>query len=118
MTGVQTVCSSDLEIAKTNVPIDEVEVWLGKKKTIGVYVKTDIYKTIPKARKKYMKVSITYNGPIPAPIKKDEILGVLKVSYKDKLIEKYDLYAIDNVKKLNVFSRLMKSINFLIWGDV
>ncbi|WP_415309256.1 D-alanyl-D-alanine carboxypeptidase family protein [Candidatus Pelagibacter sp. Uisw_099_02] len=107
-----------IEIAKTNVPIDEVEVWLGKKKTIGVYVKTDIYKTIPKARKKYMKVSITYNGPIPAPIKKDEILGVLKVSYKDKLIEKYDLYAIDNVKKLNVFSRLMKSINFLIWGDV
>ena len=107
-----------IEIAKTNVPIDEVEVWLGTKKTIGVYVKTDIYKTIPKARKKYMKVSSTYNGPIPAPIKKDEILGVLKVSYKDKLIEKYDLYAIDNVKKLNVFSRLMKSINFLIWGDV
>ena len=38
--------------------------------------------------------------------------------YKDKLIKEYDLFAFEDVKKLNVFSRLMKSINFLIWGDV
>ena len=29
-----------------------------------------------------------------------------------------DLYAFEDIKRLNVFSRLMKSINFLIWGDV
>jgi len=81
-------------------------------------VKNDIYKTIPKARKRLLKVSMFYNGPIQAPIKKDDILGKLKVTYKNELIGEYDLFAFEDVKKLNVFSRLMKSINFLIWGDV
>ncbi len=107
-----------IEIAKSNIPIENVEVWLGKSTTVGAYVKSDIYKTIPKARKKYLKVSINYMGPIQAPIFKDEIIGKLKVTYKGELIEEYNLLAFEDVKKLNVFSRLMKSINFLIWGDV
>ena len=107
-----------IEIAKSNTPIENVDVWLGKKNTVGAYVKSDIYKTIPKARKKFLKVSITYEGPIQAPIKKDDILGKLKVIYKNELVEEYNLFAFEDVKKLNMFSRLMKSINFLIWGDV
>jgi len=107
-----------IEIAKSDTPIEKAEVWLGKKKFVKTYVKTDIYKTIPKARKKFLKVSINYNGPIPAPIKKDDTLGTLKITYKGEFIEEYDLLAFEDVKKLNVFSRLIKSINFLIWGDV
>ena len=107
-----------IEIAKINTPIENVEVWLGKKDKVGAYVKSDIYKTIPKARKQHLKVTMVYNGPIQAPIKKDDILGKLKVTYKNELIGEYDLFAFKNVKKLNVFSRLIKSINFLIWGNV
>ena len=107
-----------IQIAKIDKPIDQVNVWLGKKDTVGAYVKKDIYKTIPKARKKNLRVSMLYKGPIQAPIKKDSIIGKLKITYKDELIEEYDLLAFEDVKKLNVFSRLMKSINFLIWGDV
>ena len=107
-----------IEIAKSNAPIENVEVWLGKKNTVGAYVKSDIYKTIPKARKKFLKVSIIYNGPVQAPIKKDDILGKLNVTFKGELVGEYDLFAFENVKKLNALSRLMKSINFLIWGDV
>ena len=101
-----------------DIPIEEVEVWLGKKGFVQAYVKSDIYKIIPKSRKKFLKVSLNYKGPIQAPIKKDEFLGKLKITYKDELIDEYDLLAYENVKKLNVFSRLMRSINFLIWGDV
>jgi serine-type D-Ala-D-Ala carboxypeptidase (penicillin-binding protein 5/6) len=107
-----------IEITKSNTPVDNIDVWLGKEKTVGAYVKKDIYKTIPKARKKFLKVSIAYKGPIQAPIKKDDVLGKLRITYKDELIDEYDLFAFEDVKKLNVFSRLMKSINFLIWGDV
>ncbi len=107
-----------IEIAKSNTPVENFDVWLGKKNTVQAYVKTDIYKTIPKARKKFLKVSVFYNGPIQAPIKKNDILGMLKVTYKGELIEEYELFALEEVKKLNVFFRLMKSINFLIWGDV
>jgi len=107
-----------IEIAKANTPIENIDVWLGKKSTVSTYVKTDIYKTIPKARKKNLNVSITYMGPIQAPIKKDDILGKLKVKYKGEHIDEYVLYAFEDIKRLGIFSRLMKSINFLIWGDV
>ncbi len=107
-----------VEITKSDLPIENVEVWLGKKDFVQAYVKADIYKVIPKARKKHLKVYLQYRGPIQAPIKKDDLLGKLKIVYKDELIEEYDLLAFENVKKLNVFSRLMRSINFLIWGNV
>ena len=107
-----------VEISKKESEITELDVWLGKKKMVKVYTKNDIYKTIPKARKKYLKVTIDYNGPVKAPIKKDDILGKLKISYKDKIIDEHDLLAFENVKKLNIFSRLIRSINYLIWGDV
>ena len=105
-----------IEIAKTNTPIEQVNVWLGKKKTVGAYVKKDIYRTVPKARKKNLKVTVVYNGPIQAPVKKGDILGILKVAYKNEIVEEHELFATEDVKRLNIFSRLMKSINFLIWG--
>ena len=107
-----------VEIAKSKEPIENIDVWLGKTEQVSVYVKNDIYKTIPKARKRLLKVSLNYNGPVPAPIKKDDVLGMLKVVYDGELLDEYEILAFDDVKKLNVFSRLLKSINFLIWGDV
>jgi D-alanyl-D-alanine carboxypeptidase (penicillin-binding protein 5/6) len=107
-----------IEIAKSNTPIENLDVWLGKKSKVSVYVDTDIYKTIPKARKKFLKVSLLYTGPINAPIMKNDVLGKLQVTYKNELIEEYNLFAFEDIKKLNIFSRLMRSINFLIWGDV
>ena len=107
-----------IEIAKNDLPITKLDVWHGKEKFVNAYVKTNIYKTIPKARKKFLKVSINYVGPIQAPIKKNDVLGKLIVTYKDEFVEEYELLAFEDVKKLNVLSKLIKSINFLIWGDV
>jgi len=107
-----------VEIAKANEPIDNLDVWLGKEKTVSVYTKDDIYKTIQKAKKDQLKISLKYNGPIEAPIVKDQVVAKLRVVYDQELIGEYDLLAAKDVKKVNFFTRLMKSLNYLIWGDV
>ena len=107
-----------IEISSNDSPLDELDVWLGNKNKVKVYTKKKIYKTIPKARKKYLKAKIVYNGPIMAPIKKDEILGKLIIIYKDELLSEHNLLALEKVKKVNIFTRLIRSINYLIWGDV
>ena len=38
--------------------------------------------------------------------------------YDQDLIGEYDLLASKDIKKVNIFTRLMKSLNYLIWGDV
>ena len=107
-----------IEIANKETPLADLEVWLGKKNTVKAVVKDNIYKTIPKARKKYLKAVVNYNGPIEAPIEKDQIIGKLTLTFKDELVEEYDLLAFESVKKVNMFSRILRSINYLIWGDV
>ena len=107
-----------VQINKKDEIFDKVDVWLGKEKSVDVYVKEDIYKTIKKAKKKLLKVSINYQGPIEAPIMKDQVIGKLKIVYDQELISEYDLHAAKEVKKVNIFSRLMISLNYLIWGDV
>ena len=107
-----------VEIAKANEPVDNLDVWLGKEKSISVYSKKNIYKTIQKAKKNLLKVSLKYDGPIEAPIKKDQVVAKLRVVYDQNLVGEYDLLASKDIKKVNFFTRLMKSLNYLIWGDV
>ena len=107
-----------VNIAKANTPIYKLDVWQGKQDFVNAYINEDIYKTIKKAKKKLLKVSVKYEGPIEAPIYKDEKIATLKVVYDDDLVGEYDLLALEEVKRVNFLSRLIKSINYLIWGDV
>ena len=107
-----------LQISKQGEDLSEFDVWLGKKNTVKGYVKNDIYKTFKKARKKDIKAIASYNGPIPAPIKKGQEIGLLKIFFKNELIDEHKIFASEDIKKVNLFSRIIKSINYLIWGDV
>ena len=107
-----------VEINKAKKPIDQIEVWLGKKSQVDVHVDEDIYKVIKKAKKRLLKISIKYDGPIDAPIEKNQKVGIFKVVYDDEIIGEYDLLASNSVQKVNIFTRLIRSLNFLIWGDV
>ena len=107
-----------IRIAQKNKKFTNLKVWQGKESNVDAYVDQDIYKTIPKAKKRYLKAIVKYKGPLQAPINKDEIIGELNIYFKDENIGTYKLLASSKVKKQNIITRLLTSINFLIWGDV
>ena len=107
-----------VKITEANEPIHKIDIWLGKENTVDAYVKEDVYKTIKKAKKKLLKVVVKYDGPVEAPIKKDQKIATLRVVYDQELVGEYDLLSSKEIKKVNFFTRLIKSINYLIWGDV
>ena len=107
-----------VHIAKANDPFYKIEIWQGKENYVQSYVKEDIFKTIKKAKKKLLKVSVNYEGPVEAPINKDQKIATLKVVYDQELIGEYDLLSSKEIKKINFVSRIIKSLNYLIWGDV
>ena len=59
-----------------------------------------------------------YDGPIEAPIQKDQKIANLIVLNKDEIIKTLPLYAFEKVSKVNFFKSLVTSVNYLIWGDV
>ena len=107
-----------VEINRSDKSIDKIDVWLGKTSNVKVYTEENIYKIIKKGQKKKLKAKVVYEGPIEAPIKKDDIVGKFRVVYDEELVGEYDLLATKNVDKVNIFTRLIKSLNYLIWGDV
>ena len=107
-----------IKVTEKNENFESLNVWLGKKDKVDVYAKEDVYLNIPKRKKSTVKAFIEYNGPIEAPILKDQKLGVLNIYIKDELTKQLDLFASEDIKKSNIFSRLYRSFNYLIWGDV
>ena len=77
-----------------------------------------MYVTLNKKDIRNFKVVLEYNGPIKAPIKKDQKLGSLKILNKEELIETIPIYSSEEVKKINFFKSVFTSLNYMIWGDV
>ena len=107
-----------IQITKKNNIVNIMNVWLGKKNKINAVASEDFYLTIPKRKKKIITAVVEYNGPIESPIKKGQKIGVLNVYVKGNLERKIDLLAEDDVDRANILSRILKSFNYLVWGDV
>ena len=107
-----------VKVAKKNEIISNFDVWLGKKSKVEVVTYKDVYLTVPKRKKKIIKAILEYEGPIKAPIRKGDKVGLLKVYIADELKEEIDVFSAEDVKRSNIFSRILKSLNFLVWGDV
>ena len=107
-----------IEIAKKNEIFSSLETWLGKKNKVDIYVKDNIYITVTKRKKKTISAYIQFNGPIPAPIEKNAKLGVLNIFLNDELFAQHDVFSMEKIKKVNIFSSLIRSFNFFVWGDV
>ena len=110
--------TNTFEVSKKEIPVFELDTWLGKKNKIYAETKEDYYITIDKKNIRNLKVSLNYDGPLIAPIQKGEKIGELIVLNKDEIIKKLPLYASEDLKKVNFFKSLITSINYLIWGDV
>ena len=106
------------QISKKDETIFPIKSWLGKKSNIDGKTKEDIFLTLKKKQVRNLKVYLKYNGPVKAPVKKDQKIGQIEVFVKDELVKKVPIYASENVDKVNVFKSLFMSLNYLIWGDV
>ena len=110
--------SNTFEISKKNETIFEIETWLGAKNKINVTSKEDYFVTINKKDIRHLTVALNYNGPIKAPIQKDDKIAELIIKQKDDILKILPLYASEDLNKVNFFKSLLTSLNYLIWGDV
>ena len=110
--------TNTFEISKKNETIFNLETWLANKKQVEAITKDDYYITINKRDLSHLKVSLVYDGPIVAPIDKNQKIAELVISKKDEIIKTLPLYSKEKIKKVNFFKSLITSLNYLIWGDV
>ena len=107
-----------IQVANKEKSVTNLNVWLGIKNKVEVVVAEDVFLTIPKRKKSTIKAILEYEGPLEAPIKKGDKVGVLNIYILDELKRTIDILSNEDIKKANIFSRVFKSLNYLVWGDV
>jgi serine-type D-Ala-D-Ala carboxypeptidase (penicillin-binding protein 5/6) len=107
-----------IQIAKKDEVSNTLRVWLGKKENVDVLFNEDFYLTVPKRKKSQIKGILKYDGPLSAPITKGEKVASMDIFLSGEFVKTIDLLASEDIKKANVFIRIFKSLNYLVWGDV
>ena len=87
------------EISKKNSTTFDIRSWLGKKDIIKGITKEDVFITLSKKDSRFLKVSLDYNGPVKAPIEKDQEIAKLNIYKKDELIRSIPVYSSEELKK-------------------
>lgn len=97
--------------------VANADVWLGNSKTVPLVTDSDVLLTLKRTARQKMKVSVVYEGPIPAPIAAGTQLAALKVSAPEMDDVTIPLYAGDDVEQLGVFGKVGAAVEYLVWGS-
>ena len=101
-------------LIKAGKNVAQAEVWLGETNFVGLEIADDISALIPYSARDDIKVFVTYEGPIQAPIKKGEELGALSVDIPGIAPRSYPVYASSDVAGGGIMKRIRASINKLL----
>ena len=96
--------------------IDQATVWLGDQPTVPLVTEEELFLTMPRAARKEMKVTVEYEGPIPAPIVKGQVLARMRIAAPDMEDRIVPLLAGEDVGKLGPLGRITSAVGHLIWG--
>ncbi|SDF12434.1 MULTISPECIES: D-alanyl-D-alanine carboxypeptidase family protein [Thalassobaculum] len=96
--------------------IDQAAVWLGDQPTVPLVTEDELFLTLPRAARKEMRVTVEYEGPIPAPIVKGQVLARMRIAAPDMEDRVVPLLAGEDVGKLGPLGRITSAVGHLIWG--
>lgn len=104
------------DLFKAAETVTEADVWLGKAETVALQIEEPLQIIIPRNARSKMKVSVSYDGPVPAPIVKGQSLATLTVEAPGLEPIERDLVAGADVEQLGALGRVTAALEFLLLG--
>ena len=104
------------KLIKTNEEFASVSVWLGTDSHEPLLAKTDLLLTVARRLRKTLRVTISHDEPISAPIKKGTELGEMTISIAERKPIKIPLIAGKDIERLGPSGRIPAALNYLLWG--
>lgn len=94
-------------VAKNKV-VESIPVWLGTEDSVDAVTEKEYRMTHARGRKT-PNITISYNSPIVAPIKKGDVIATLKIGEGEQ-VETMNLLAAKDVAKAGYFKRLKQTL--------
>ncbi|MCW5750841.1 MAG: D-alanyl-D-alanine carboxypeptidase [Alphaproteobacteria bacterium] len=107
----------NVALFKQGQKVDDVDVWMGQVPKVAVVAERDIVFTLPQGSRRDTKVVLTYDGPVPAPIRQGTPIARLTVTGSGigEPVE-IPLVAGTDVDRLGPFGRIAAAVTHLIFG--
>jgi serine-type D-Ala-D-Ala carboxypeptidase (penicillin-binding protein 5/6) len=96
--------------------VEDAEVWLGSEAKVPLTVDNNLVVTIPRKARRDMKVSVAYDKPVAAPIKKGQPIGKVVVTVPDMPSAEIPLVAGADVERMGALGRVAMAAAHLIWS--
>jgi D-alanyl-D-alanine carboxypeptidase (penicillin-binding protein 5/6) len=96
--------------------VEDAEVWLGSEAKVPLTVDNNLIVTIPRKARRDMKVSVSYDKPVPAPVKKGQPVGKVVVTVPDMPSAEATLVAGADVGRMGALGRVAMAAAHLIWS--
>jgi len=96
--------------------VTEAEVWLGNQPKVSLVIEKELELTLNRRVRRDMKVSVAYQEPLPAPIRKGDTVAILKVELPGQENMEIPLVAGEDVNRLGLFSRWGASLKYILLG--
>ncbi len=103
-------------LAKAGTVIETADVVMGKSTSVGLSLKEDLQLTIPKMSGANIQMQIKYDGPVIAPVKKGQEIGVLEVAIPGIEPVSHPVFAAEDVEGLGFFASTVAKAKLFIAG--
>lgn len=107
----------NVSVLAPGAEVEKAEVWLGDKPTVPLVLNSDLTVTVPRGAARQAKVTVQYNGPVPAPIEKGQEIGKLVVAIPGQDPVEAPLVAGESVDRLGFTGRISAAANHLLFGS-
>ncbi|MBO6542102.1 MAG: D-alanyl-D-alanine carboxypeptidase [Alphaproteobacteria bacterium] len=105
------------DLYAANAVVENAEVWQGTYDLVPLVVAEEVKVIMTRGARRDMKVSVQYEGPIPAPIQAGQQVGTLLISAPDTPSKSFPVYAGANVEQIGLFGRAVSSLLQMIQGE-
>ena len=102
---------------KAGETVTEAQIWIGEHGSVPLLIERDLIITLSRKVRRGMKVKVAMETPVPAPVKKGDILATLKVELPGRPTMKIPLVSGADIGQLGVFSRLGAAVKYVLWGE-
>jgi len=104
-------------LLKAGEVVTDAEVWLGRDPVVPLVIEKDLTITLPRKARREMKVTVRFDGPVPAPIRQGTPLATLSVQAPGRDPVEVPLVAGADVEQLGIVGRLGAALRHIVWGQ-
>lgn len=108
---------SNVTVFQPSMKVADAPVLMGVEKSVPLVVERDLKITMPRMAESAMKAAAVYKGPLEAPVKKGQEVGVVRVTIPNMKPIELPIVAAKDIPRLGFFPSVAEKARRIVFGD-